>query len=83
MLKTEDLSVLAFAKDFTLWHYRSSDQDIEEGYFDGADHMLATGDMILANLGHGKESRVGIFHITANAGGAIGFDDLSGTDGKA
>lgn len=75
--KTDDLSVLAFAKDFTLWHYRSHDTAIAEGYFDRADEMLARGDMILANLGQGTESRVGIFLVTANAAGSVGFDDLS------
>ncbi len=76
-LKTDDLSVLAFAKDFTLWHYRSPDSAISGGYFDKADEMLARGDMILANLGHGTDSKVGIFLVTANVGGAVGFDDLS------
>ena len=78
--KNDDLSVLAFAKDFTLWHYRSGDTAVSEGYFDRADEMLASGDVILANLGHGAESRVGIFLVTANVGGVVGFDDLSGRD---
>lgn len=75
-----NLSVLAYAKDFTLWHYRASETAIEAGYFDKADEMLANGDLILANLGHGPASRVGIFLVTANAAGAIAFDDLSGRD---
>ena len=75
--KNDDLSVLAFAKDFTLWHYRSPDTAIAEGYFDQADEMLASGDMILANLGQGAESRVGIYLVTANAAGSVSFDDLS------
>lgn len=82
-LNTDDLSVLAFFKDFTLWHYRSPDTSISEGYFDRADEMLVTGDMILANLGEGSGSWVGIFLITANAGGAIGFDDLSCSEPRA
>lgn len=75
--KSDDLAVLAFARDFTLWHYRSPDVDCPEGYFDQADDMLATGDMILANLGQGETSRVGIYCVTANAGGSIVFEDMS------
>lgn len=78
--KNNDLSVLAFAKDFTLWHYRSADTAIAQGYFDKADEMLADGDMILANLGRGMDSRVGIFLVTANAAGTVSFDDLSGRE---
>ncbi len=76
-VKTKDLSVVAFAKDFTLWHYRSSDHEIGSGYFDKADDLLASGDMILANLGDGSGCKVGIYLVTANAGGAVQFDDLS------
>lgn len=74
--KNDDLSVLAFAKDFTFWHYRSPDTTIGEGYFDQAGE-LRSGDLILANLGQGTESRVAIFLITANAKESVAFDDLS------
>lgn len=48
-----NLSVLAYANGFTLWHYRTDDNAedvIEELYFDGASDMLRQGDMILSNL---------------------------------
>jgi hypothetical protein len=76
-LKTHDLSVLAFAKDFTLWQYRTQDTRLPDGYFDRADGLLASGDMILANLGSGTDAQVGIFLVTANAGGAVQVEDLS------
>lgn len=80
--KSNHLSVVAFAKDFTLWHYRSGDTTIDEGYFDGAEDLLANGDLILANLGAGSESRVGVYLVTSNAAGAVTFDDLSGAPRK-
>jgi len=73
----DDLRVLTFARDFTLWRYRSPSREVDEGYFDPAHDLLHTGDMILACLGDGPDSRVGIFQVAANAGGAVQLDDLS------
>ena len=45
----KNLSVLAYANGFTLWHYRTPDAGYEladTGYFNGAAEMLRAGDMI-------------------------------------
>jgi hypothetical protein len=45
-----NLSVLAYANGFTLWHYKTSDDraSVETpGYFADAADMLATGDMVM------------------------------------
>ncbi|KAA1057193.1 hypothetical protein [Azospirillum argentinense] len=50
----KDLSVLAYANGFTLWHYTTPDaaaQVSEIGYFNGAFDLLRIGDMILVNAG--------------------------------
>jgi hypothetical protein len=51
-LQIDDLSALAYADGFTLWHYRSSTDTraalSAQGYFAGVNHMLRPGDMILA-----------------------------------
>ena len=48
-----DLSVLAYAQGFTLWHYKAGPdmlRDVDrEGFFDGASDMLAAGDMMLVS----------------------------------
>ena len=52
-----ELSVLAYANGFTLWHYRTADPAADllpatpgEGYFAAANELLRPGDQIIANL---------------------------------
>lgn len=44
-----DLSVLAYANGFTLWHYRTGEQRPETpaDFFDDAADMMAVGDLIM------------------------------------
>ena len=46
-----DLSVLAYANGFTLWHYKAGSDSLAnvacDDYFAEASDMMATGDMIL------------------------------------
>jgi hypothetical protein len=45
-----ELSVLAYANGFTLWHYRTGADDLlGAGYFDSAQELLREGDQIIAN----------------------------------
>ncbi len=45
-----ELSVLAYANGFTLWHYRTAADDLlSPGYFDSAQELLREGDQIIAN----------------------------------
>lgn len=47
-----ELSVLAYANGFTLWHYRTTADDLlGAGYFDSAQELLREGDQIIANTG--------------------------------
>ena len=52
-----NLSVLAYANGFTLWHYKAGDDALpamaRPGYFDDAVDMLATGDMLLVTAPEG------------------------------
>lgn len=52
-----NLSVLAYAGGFTLWHYRNDADDADSmlapGYFDGAATMVRKGDIIIANSAGG------------------------------
>jgi hypothetical protein len=50
----KNMSVLAYANGFTLWHYRTPDAAsdvIAAGYFDPAAGMLHVGDIVLTNAG--------------------------------
>ena len=78
--QSKDLSVLAYANGFTLWHYATVDAADEVdtgGYFDGAADMLRAGDMILANVDTDGTPGAGIFLVNANAGGAVDVADIT------
>ena len=61
---SRDLSVLAYANGFTLWHYRTADgaevltaeprPGAASPYFAGADELLREGDQIVVNLQGGN-----------------------------
>lgn len=68
-----DLSVLAYANNFTLWHYITIDDAVTgAGYFDKAVDMLRVGDMIIANVDTDGETPVNKFYVvTANDGSSV------------
>jgi len=77
---SKDLSVLAYANGFTLWHYTSPDAHTAvrvAGYFNGASHVLRVGDMILANTSTGGTLAAGILLVNANSGGAVDASDMT------
>jgi len=84
--QSKNLSVLAYANGFTLWHYTTEDAaaDVDTaGYFNGAAHMVRVGDMVLANVDTDGTPASGIFLVNANAGGTVDVADLTafgGTD---
>jgi hypothetical protein len=65
-----NLSVLAYAQGFTLWHYKAPGEKLSSlgmpGFFDHAGDMLATGDMVLMSAQDG-----GRIAFVANAGNAV------------
>lgn len=47
-----NLSVLAYANGFTLWHYKAGADGAAvgaRGFFDDADTMLSSGDMVMVS----------------------------------
>ena len=72
--KTSDLSVLAYANKFTLWHYVTEDDAVTgAGYFDKAADMLRVNDLIIANVDtDGSTESATIFYVvTGNTGTAV------------
>lgn len=72
--KTSDLSVLAYANNFTLWHYTTEDDAITTtGYFDKAADMLRVNDLIIGNVDtDGSTATTTVFYVvTANTGSSV------------
>ncbi|MDQ2105955.1 hypothetical protein [Azospirillum isscasi] len=77
---SKDLSVLAYANGFTLWHYTTPDAATlvdNSGYFNGASDLLRSGDMILANTGTAGIPAAGVLVVAANAAGVVDVTNLS------
>ena len=50
MFEIRDLSILNYARGFTLWHYKSQESletNLQIGFFQNAEDMFVVGDMIL------------------------------------
>lgn len=70
--KSSDLSVLAYANNFTQWHYRTTDADVTtSGYFDSASDMLRVNDVIISNVDTDGTADTVFYAVTANVGGAV------------
>ncbi len=56
-LVANNLSVLAYTRGFTLWHYRAGDTLLrtvrERGFFDDALEMFVPGDMVMVSAADG------------------------------
>ncbi len=69
---SKDLSVLAYANNFTLWHYTTIDTSvITAGYFNSAATMLRVNDLIIANIGTGGTPSTVFYIVTANNGSTV------------
>ena len=67
-----DLSVLAYANNFTLWHYTTTDSSVTtSGYFNKATDMLRINDLIIANIDTDGTPSTKFYIVTGNTGGAV------------
>ncbi len=66
-----NLSVLAYANGFTLWHYKAGTDRLHEvgneGFFSDADDLLAGGDILMVSAADGAR----ILSIAPRNAGAI------------
>lgn len=77
---SKQLSVLAYANGFTLWHYATTDGPEAAdtvGYFNTAADMLRAGDMILANVNTATTPGAGVFVVRSNQGGQVDVANLT------
>ena len=69
---SNDLSVLAYANNFTLWHYTTTDADVTvSDYFNGASDMLRVNDLIITSLDTDGTPSTVFYIVTSNTGGAV------------
>lgn len=78
--QSKDLSVLAYANGFTLWHYATVDVAVDvdtAGYFNTATDMVRTGDMVLANVDTDGTPASGIYLISSNVSSVVDVADMT------
>jgi hypothetical protein len=69
---SSDLSVLAYANNFTLWHYTTIDSAVTgAGYFNNAAAMLRVGDLIVVNIDTDGTPSTKFYIVTANTGTVV------------
>ncbi|MCK5384975.1 MAG: hypothetical protein KAJ29_05310 [Alphaproteobacteria bacterium] len=67
-----DLSVLAYANNFTLWHYTTVDASVATaGYFNSVTGMLNVNDLIIANIDTDGTPDTTFYVVTANDGSSV------------
>jgi cell wall-associated NlpC family hydrolase len=79
---SKNLSVLAYANGFTLWHYTTTETAAtvdSSGYFNNASDMLRVGDIIIANLETGGTAK-SLLHLAAETGSTASERDISARD---
>lgn len=73
--QSKDLSALAYANGFTLWHYRTGDaagQIDTAGYFNPASGVMRVGDFVFFNAGLGGATPAhGVLVVVANNNGQV------------
>lgn len=75
-----NLSVLAYANNFTLWHYTSTDTagTIEgAGYFNKASDMVRVNDLMLINIDTDGTPATQFYVVTGNAAGVVSIGAYS------
>lgn len=69
-----NLSVLAYANNFTLWHYTSTDTEAQittAGYFNNAVDMMRVGDLVVINIDTDGTPSTKFYIVTGNTGSAV------------
>ena len=69
---SKDLSVLAYANNFTLWHYTTPDTSvITAGYFNSSASMVRVNDLMMCNLNTGGTPSTVFYIVTGNTGTVV------------
>ena len=69
---TSDLSVLAYANGFTLWHYTTSDAAVTgAGYFNNAADLVRVNDLMIVNVDTDGTPATIFYIVTGNTGSVV------------
>lgn len=61
-----DLSVLAYANGFTLWHYTTPDVSVDDGaYFNEANDMFRSGDIVITNTDNKSNIKTALYVVAS------------------
>lgn len=67
-----NLSVLAYANNFSLWHYTTTDANVtDSGYFNEAVNTMKVGDFIIVNIDTDGSPSNKFYVVTGNTGSAV------------
>ena len=72
--KPSNLSVLAYANNFTMWHYTTVDDTTAfetAGYLDNAVDMLRLNDLIIVNIDTNGTPATKFYIVTGNDGSSV------------
>lgn len=78
--QSSNLSVLAYANTFTLWHYTTVDADTvveASNYLNNAANMLRENDLIIANLDTDGTPETKFYIVTGNDGSTVTISAFS------
>ena len=71
-LRLSNLSVLAYANNFTLWHFKTKQESIlNSNYFDPAANIMNVGDMIIANVDTEGEAKTHLYVVSDISNGVV------------
>ncbi len=77
---SRELSVLAYANGFTLWHYRTTDTAAVvdgSGYFNRVAETMRVGDLVVLTAGLGGAPAHGLLVVVSNSGGVVDTSNMT------
>lgn len=75
---SNNLSLLAYANNFTLWHYTTTGKSIEwENYFSERADMLRVNDMIVGQTDTAETPSTALYIVTKNTGTAVTVNKMA------
>ena len=77
-LQLSNLSVLAYANNFTLWHFKTEDDSVTTpGYFNTASEMMDENDLIIANVDIDAGASTQFYIVTDVTSGVVSVAALA------
>lgn len=76
-LNVSQLSVMAYANNFTQWHYTTEDDNIESvGYWNGAVDLLRLNDWIQMQSNTGGQVKNSLYVVSYNDGATVQVSEM-------